>query len=362
MLPRVLIYAGIDEAGYGPLLGPLCVACTAFVVPDHDPDTAGACDLWKRLNAAVCRKRTDKRHRVAVDDSKLLKCAADGPHHPLKFLERGVLSFLNCKRSGGEAGAEAPRSGTTAVSDAEVCVVPADAAPTPPVCCTDLFRALGVAVDPHDWYATTSPLPVGQTEQELRIASARLRKTLDQQRVSVEMLRCEAIDPMQFNDQVERMGNKANVNLCAALRHIDAVWNRWPAPHHHPRVIADRQGGRTRYLETLMQAWPDAHVQVLCEDDRLSRYRLERESGRSKITISFVVEAERQHLPVALASMTAKYVRELFMLRMNRHFCSLMPELKPTAGYTEDGRRYLADIEPLISGRNLDRRRLIRSV
>jgi ribonuclease HII len=332
----VLIYAGIDEAGYGPVLGPLCVACTTFVIDDHDADSAGPCDLWKRLNKAVCRKRIDKtRRRIAVEDSKLLKGANDGPQHPLKFLERAVLSFLSTipQRRDGEHTHHT---------------------------CADLFAALGVAVGQCDWYRSTTALPVGQTLDEVRIASSRLRKTLTDQGVSFEMLRCEAIDPLEFNDQVDRMGNKANVNLCAALRHIDAVWQRWPEPHHHPRVIADRQGGRTRYLETLMQAYPDAHAQVLCEDDRMSRYRLERNGSR--ITISFIVEAERQHLPVALASMTAKYVRELFMLRLNRHFVGLMPELKPTAGYNEDGRRYLADIAPVMSTHKIDRRLLVRCV
>jgi ribonuclease HII len=332
---RVLIYAGIDEAGYGPVLGPLCVACTTFVINNHDPDITGHCDLWKRLSKAVCRKRTDKRHRVAVDDSKLLKGANDGPQHPLKFLERAVLSFVN------------------AIADC-------DASQAMPATCADLLSRLGVRCGSLDWYRSTTALPVGQTPDELSISAARVRKTLADQGVACDMLRCEAIDPSEFNDQVERMGNKANVNLCAALRHIDAVWHRWPAPHHHPRVIADRQGGRTRYLETLMQAYPDAQVQVLCEDDRLSRYRLDR--GGSKLTVSFIVEAERQHLPVALASMTAKYVRELFMLRLNRHFRALMPELKPTAGYNEDGRRYLSDIEPLIAERQIERRQLVRCV
>lgn len=335
MLRCVLVYAGIDEAGYGPLLGPLCVACTAFVVRKHEAPPVGdgvdpACDLWKRLNKAVCRKRKDKRRRIAVEDSKLLKGANDGPQHPLKFLERAVLSFV-----GGNV----------------------------PACCNDLFAHLGVNIHPHEWYAGSStPLPVGQTLDELRIATARLRKALDDQGVSCEMLRCEAIDALEFNEQVERMGNKANVNLCASLRLIDAVWQRWA--EHNPFVAVDHHGGRTRYLQTLMQAYPDAHAQVLAEEETVSSYRLTRKTsgGDSTLSITFRVEAESKHLPVALASMTAKYVRELFMLRMNRHFRGLMPELKPTAGYNEDGRRYVADIEPLIAGRAIDRRRLVRCV
>jgi ribonuclease HII len=376
-IPHVLIYAGIDEAGYGPVLGPLCVACTAFVVRDHEQTLDGVdpvCDLWKRLNKAVCRKRIDKkRRRIAVDDSKLLKGANDGPQHPLKFLERAVLSFLAAQHGTippslegrGSGGGSSALQTASAPSDVEV-----PPTPQPPPsrevgtisCCTDLFARLGVNLHPHDWYTTSTPLPVGQTPDELRIAHARLRKTLEEQSISCEMIRCEAIDPLEFNEQVERMGNKANVNLCAALRLIDGVWQRWP--NENPFIAVDHLGGRVRYLQTLMQAYPDAQAQVLAEEETISSYRLTRtmNGGTSTLTLTFRVEAESKHLPVALASMTAKYVRELFMLRLNRHFRGLMPELKPTAGYNEDGRRYLTDIEPLLAGQNIDRRHLVRCV
>jgi hypothetical protein len=199
---------------------------------------------------------------------------------------------------------------------------------------------------------------VAHTIDELRIASARLRQTLAAESVVCESLRCETIDAEVFNRQVNAMGSKANVNFCAVLRHIDAVWKRWP--REHPRVIVDRQGGRTHYLNDLLHAWPEAKAQVLAETETISRYRLELDG--SFITISFMVEAESAHLPVALASMTAKYVRELLMMRFNRYFQSLMPELKPTAGYYSDGRRYLSDIDPLIDRMGINRQTLVRSV
>ena len=34
----MLIYAGIDEAGYGPMFGPLCVASSVIVLDKYNPD------------------------------------------------------------------------------------------------------------------------------------------------------------------------------------------------------------------------------------------------------------------------------------------------------------------------------------
>lgn len=325
----MLIYAGIDEAGYGPMLGPLCIACTAFVVEDHDPDIAGPCDLWKRLSKVVCRKRTDKRKRIAVDDSKQLKGAKDGEIHPLKHLERGVLSFQST-------------------------------IDTFPDCDGDLLHQLNVNLGFAPWYDSITPLPVAQSKDELNIAAARLKHALHNENISCELLRCEAIDAESFNRQCELMGTKSSVNFCAVMRLIDAVWTRWSGPEHHPRIIVDRQGGRTHYLRDLLTAYPDAKIQILAETETLSRYRLQRNG--SMLTVSFLVEAESAHLPVALASMTAKYVRELFMIRLNRYFQQFMPELKPTAGYTEDARRYVTEIEPLINRLGVNRGTLIRAL
>ena len=89
----MLFYAGIDEAGYGPMLGPLCIGSTLFKVNDCDPAT-GAPDLWSLLEEAVCRRPTDKKRRIAIDDSKTLKGARGSKAHPLRPLERGVLAFM----------------------------------------------------------------------------------------------------------------------------------------------------------------------------------------------------------------------------------------------------------------------------
>jgi hypothetical protein len=63
--------------------------------------------------------------------------------------------------------------------------------------------------------------------------------------------------------------------------------------------------------------------------------------------VEFREQAERACLPVALASMTAKLVRELMMERFNAFFHAHQPEVKPTAGYVQDARRFLAETAEL---------------
>jgi len=310
------------------MLGPLCIGLSVFRVDGADA-ADGAPNLWSVLDEAVCRSRRDKQRRIAVDDSKRLKGSNSSRSiHPLKHLERGVLAF-----AGG--------LDDVAIDDDD-----------------GLLRSIGVEPPTHAWLDSRTTLPVGQSADEIRVAASRLRRAAEKAGASCIMLRCEAIDTERFNELVARSGNKSSVNMAAAMRHVDTVWRSWPGAH--PRVIVDRQGGRTHYLSELQLAFPGAFVRIVAESEAVSRYRLERDG--SNLTLSFVRESEKRHLPVALASMLAKYVRELHMLRLNRFFVGHMPELKPTAGYVEDARRYLREIDPLVRNLGISRDRLVRSV
>src|SRR5438067_3282967 len=76
---------GIDEAGYGPNLGPLVMTAVACRVPDD----LGCPNLWQLLGRVVRQAADDAEEgdgRVLVDDSKLLYSTTRG----LAELERGV--------------------------------------------------------------------------------------------------------------------------------------------------------------------------------------------------------------------------------------------------------------------------------
>jgi hypothetical protein len=57
----------------------------------------------------------------------------------------------------------------------------------------------------------------------------------------------------------------------------------------------------------------------------------------------FQVNGER-FMPTALASMTAKYLRELSMRAFNEFWRTHLPDIKPTAGYYRDAWRFKKEI------------------
>lgn len=322
-----MLYAGIDEAGYGPLLGPLCGGLSVFELEGSLDDEAPC--LWTVLGSALTRSRRDARGRITIDDSKKLK-GAGAKAHPLTHLERGVLVFAASIRE---------RDWVEHLDDAM------------------LLDAFGVESPASPWYATNTQLPVGKTTDPLRIDRARLSRTLQRTNTRCVHIGARAIDAGGFNARIERSGCKSTVNFELIVELAETCWRR--AAMRPLLLVIDRQGGRTRYLDELRAAWPDANRSVRSESEDESRYRLDM-PGRGPIEIRFAAKADANHLPVALASMTAKYVRELLMIRLNRFFQGHLPELKPTAGYVEDGRRFLADIEQVIESTGLERSALIR--
>ncbi|MBX3322648.1 MAG: hypothetical protein KF757_06625 [Phycisphaeraceae bacterium] len=300
-----VLYCGIDEAGYGPMLGPLCVALAAYEVEGWQPgDTAP--DLWTLLSRAVTRQARGAGTRIPIADSKKLKLSNSGSVDPLVHLERGVLSHLG-------AWLEMP------TSDA------------------DLFNALGVRLGDEAWYADQErTLPRAGLADALRIDANMLLRAGRDAGVRLVGLWCLTLPEQPYNTLIERHGTKAATTEFALRRLIERVLQH--AGESHVRIVCDRQGGRQKYVRTVSDLAGRGTASVLEEADRVSRYALD-----DRTIVSFQPEAENAHMPVALASMTAKLVRELAMARFNRYWSSRVPGLRPTAGYVQDARRWLAE-------------------
>jgi len=341
-----LVLVGIDEAGYGPTLGPLCVGMSAFGVTS-DQASGKTPDLWELLSDGVCREpgrggKPDRLGRVAVADSKQLKLPNSvRSTHPLVHLERGVLAFA--RQMLGEDGWT-------------------DAA---------LFDALGVAADaPACYQGEPQSLPLSMSEGELALAAARIENACARAGVETLALRADVTWEPVFNRRVTASGNKADVVLDAVGRHVRLAWQRWAGcagDDGTPRrlgIACDRLGGRIEYAQTLARMVPGASIEIVEEGPIRSRYVLTQDIPEPKRAgIVFLTEGESSHLPVALASMVAKFVRELSMNRFNAYWCARargqgLAEPRPTAGYALDARRWLDDAAGLLSPG--ERRELVR--
>lgn len=306
-----LVYAGIDEAGYGPMIGPLCVARATFRVDHWSPGDA-APDLWALLSEAVCAKKSDSKSRIAIGDSKKLKLANSSVRqHPLVHLERAVLAML------GTIG-DVPKTDE------------------------ELFDALGVRLEDHPWYGGHAiELPLGSTVDMLRIDCAHLKSVMNKRGVQLLSIRVSSTGEDRFNQIIRERRTKAAVTEASLLGHLCAIRDGVDADEL-VRVVCDRQSGRTRHSQMLTHVWDGLRTDE--ESSRASRYTLGETLG-----ITFTPKADDAYLPVALASMAAKLVRELAMMRVNRYWSQRLPELKPTAGYVQDARRWLEDLRDEMS-------------
>lgn len=328
----MFVYAGIDEAGYGPLLGPLVVGRSVFVIPALDHD-APVPDLWRRLSKAVCKRISDKAGRIAVNDSKKLKTKAAG----LKHLEAGCLAFAglvgdrpNSLANWLELLGETAHRDLTALPWYE-------------------------STDENPWQA----LPTSVTEGELAIAGSMLAGCAERIGVQLGGLGAAVIFEDQFNRMVAATRSKASVSFTFVTKHLLHVWEQYG--EHRPTVVVDRQGGRTRYRDVLAQSFPDVRVDIIEETATCSAYELTGHANQSRsMKVSFQVDAEEANLPVALASMVSKYTRELMMARLNHYFTTRIPDLTPTAGYAKDGKRFLEDLAPHLTELDIAQARLRR--
>jgi ribonuclease HII len=279
--------------------------------------------MWSILKHCICKTRRDAKKRIAVNDSKKLKSSST--NKGLWHLERGVLSFLATMQESYETDEQ-------------------------------FFNAMKSKVSDAPWYDAPTQLPCSVDTQELKIDAALLQRGLAEANVRCDLLACTSIDAANYNASTQHT-SKASLNFSVAMQHVDAITKRWPS--EHSRIMIDRHGGRIQYRNDLQLCWPHAHIQVLVESSELSRYRLNIDGSLS--TISFASKSDEKHMPVALASMIAKYTRELMMLRFNTYFLDQIPELKPTAGYVQDGRRFLKEIEPFLAEKGINRELLVRS-
>ena len=289
----VTLVIGTDEAGYGPNLGPLVVGATAWRVA-AEPEA-----VEEALQAALAPLPA-----LWGDSKQIYRGGAGFP-----ALERGVLVAVGL--AGGAAGGDPPGW-------------------------ESLAARLGAAADPEPPEAACLrelPLPRHRHKPACAGMAAEIAPRLAAAGVWLEAVRCRLVQPAEFNAVLASGLNKSDL-LSLVTLDLAAALARDLAGGEPVLVWCDRHGGRRRYAPQVGRAFGLPLVRPLEETASRSAYALE-PAGR----IEFCVGGEAR-LPVAVASMTAKYVRELAMLAFNAHWSEQQPGLAPTAGYPVDAARW----------------------
>ena len=318
----MIVLVGIDEAGYGPILGPLVVSSGIFSVP-HNLLTS---DLWQILSKSVSDRRKRLAGRLLITDSKKAYSRASGIRH----LERTVLTVLKC------LGKEP----TTLTELLEL------------LCPSCLER-----LSDYPWYQDIGDYSLSIDTADKEIASIVLADDMASNGIEMLDLKSCCLDVAYYNKMVAAVKNKANVLFSATCSLIKSAYDNFA--DDDLQIIVDRQGGRIHYRKNLQRMFGDMELKILRESPATSSYELQ--AGGKAMRVHFVVGADGRFLPVSLASMVSKYLRELLIGSINRYFAGLSADLKPTAGYWKDGLRFIEDIKTNLPHVKFNSDQLIRS-
>jgi hypothetical protein len=323
------VVVGIDEAGFGPILGPLVVSASAFSLPQQLLNE----DFWRVLRKSVGKKPRHLAGRVLIADSKKAYSKSLG----IKHLQRTVLACLKC------LGKE-------------------------PATLTDLLSLVSAdcleQLNDYPWYKDVSRHRILSDRTDVAIAASVLQDDLASNKLKLLELKSCCLEVAHYNKMVSAVRNKANVLFTAVCALIKNALDTFSTDELH--IIIDRQGGRMRYRRPLLRMFPDMHLKILKETPTVSSYELQSDGKQTcserveSIRLHFAVDADDRFLPVSLASMLSKFIRQLLIENINRYFIGFHAELKPTAGYWKDGLRFIEDLKRNIPHVAFDSNQLIR--
>ena len=329
----LLTFAGVDEAGLGPILGPLTLGYSVFRAPRD------SVNLWEALAPIVTRDCKHADEAFAVADSKLVYTRNPRGRRRLEATVLGFLALLDPER-------RPHRRASDYLWSTPACLAPADEYVAAP------------------WYqAFELELPQYHDSGLLELRVERLARAMRAK--SIELVDAGvAVHPAaQLNRSFQQTNNKSRTHWDASQAVFRHLWDEHACGGL--RLVVDRHGGRFRYAPLLMRAFPEAEVEVLREHPQRAEYDVtERapagDAAPRRMRVTFAEKAEDRSFPAALGSCFAKYARETAMQAFNSYFAGLQPDLKPTAGYTTDGRRWLADAQPAVEMSDVARDTLVR--
>jgi ribonuclease HII len=324
MYPTKLMI-GVDEAGYGPSMGPMTIGATVWRI-DRSVDALCVSQRLEPEFQAKPLKRGSKH--IPIGDSKKI--------HRDTFAKQGLMlgSRFLCDELEGMNTLD--------------------------------WESIFEWLAPLDW-RRLSNLPWYALSQDSRDEAYELasivpdlhdyfhnaRAALRSLGVQLVGLRIRILDEPEFNRQVDVVGNKASVLSETSLRLVRNVIAEFAHPGEPVEVYCDKHGGRNRYHGVLSYCFDEAWIATEEEGQGMSCYSTVWQENA--LRIQFQVDGDSV-FPTAAASVIAKWTRESLMERLNSYWCGKIPGgIEPTAGYYVDAIRFAKQIGPVAVGMKLDR-------
>src|SRR5262249_6720850 len=225
---------GMDEAGYGPNLGPLVISATAWEVPG-DPRRI---DLWEKFAGIVVQTAPANGEHIQIADSKIVYSPARG----LDNLESGVLHALALWDKGNHTSA-----GTGAATA---------------ITYRSLLRRLAIRppedIDQEPWFAGADhPLP---TSGDGALGQVWLWRC-QSHKIRLPAVCSDVVLTGRFNGETRRHDSKGRALSEMSMNVLRHIWQAVDGDNHDKAlIIADKHGGRNRYHEFLPRVFGDRFI------------------------------------------------------------------------------------------------------
>lgn len=310
-----MIYAGIDEAGLGPVLGPFTVGTVVFSIREGCGIFANPDELILEPIKTVAEFNPSRGStKLLIRDSKELFSQSGG----IRRLEEAALAF---------AAASQPTLVLPAGMDVFV----------------NSFWQPTEPLTEYPWHGEETEalsLPVQAETSRVTLFGQEVARCLGERGIAVNAVHTTIVPVCSFNRLLAASTNKATATFSIIRQLIGDLWRTSP-PGEDLLVRVDKQGGRDNYLPVLEGCIDEVTFQPVVEGSEESRYIVEQ--GTKRMIVHFALRSDAAFLPVTLAGIMAKYARELLMGQQNKWFTAKEPRLAPTAGYPLDAKRWLRE-------------------
>ena len=282
---------GIDENGFGPALGPLNVSASLFKVEKYEND------FWKKLND-IFSKNKDKNKLRLTDSKELARKEWERIaliFYFLLFKEIPLYSSLFLKEFTLKQGFLVKDCGK---EEKNMCWQPDFSFPL--------------------WEEKTFL-------KEIPLLGKGVKEALKREKIKVLDIKTLVCCPHNFNHLLKTY-NKIELDLYLFETLIEYYHQKY---QDEIFFVCGKVGG-IKYYQRYFKLLNKYDCIDFKEEDKLSQYHF-KDLGK----VYFIQNGDSKYLPISLSSIIGKYIREIFIMRINTYFSSRIPGLPYVSGYQD---------------------------